>query len=308
MTLAAPMNVGLFCKTFRRDLRRFERLYASVERFDQDGMPFLVSVPASDLALFVERFGKTRVEWTTDEALVGGPIKQSWRTQQVVKLNAWRAGFADAFLMLDSDCYFIRPFRARDFLASDGSARFVISREWHKYDPKNAQLIAVLRGEAEIKPVTHEECRALASRLPEPHGIPRWKLWRDKIIKSPVHYDLGKPLRPLFGRVGGDFHVMPCPVWTLAAQQRFFEEYVQANGLSYVDLIQFYPWEYIWVAEWLLARGLPGLTPSEPFFLHFDADASIFHARSLGFRAGDLAKRYLGLQLAATHQQIESFD
>lgn len=77
--------------------------------------------------------------------------------------------------------------------------------------------------------------------------------------------------------------------------------------LDYFDLIGFSPWEYIWIGEWLLSQGLPGATPREPLFLHFDSDADIQHARALGMRVEDFARDYVGLQLAANHQDIEMY-
>src|SRR6478752_147790 len=128
------MRYGLFCKSFRNDLRRFERLYDSVEEFDRDGLPFLLSVPEGDRALFEARFGRRRLEIVTDESLVGGPIVQNWRMQQVVKLHAWTVDFAEAVVMLDSDFYFIRPFGEKDFADEHGAPRFALSRYSHRYE------------------------------------------------------------------------------------------------------------------------------------------------------------------------------
>lgn len=88
---------------------------------------------------------------------------------------------------------------------------------------------------------------------------------------------------------------------------RLFEEFIIERKLDYFDLIQFSPWEYNWTAEWLLAQGLPDAEPAEPLFLHFQLDSDIRDARSRGFRVEDFAKKYLGLTLAANHQDIESY-
>ena len=115
------MRFGLFCKSFRRDLSRVEKLVASIERFACGDISGVLSVPESDLTLFRDRIGSGRMTLVTDEAIVGRKVEQSWRTQQIVKLHAHRLGFADAWLVLDSDMTFIRDFGATDFVDPDGA-------------------------------------------------------------------------------------------------------------------------------------------------------------------------------------------
>jgi len=297
---------GLFCKSFRDDLRRFERLYASVEAHVEARLPFLVSVPRADLALFEGRFGKGRIDFVTDEALVGRDIVQSWRMQQVVKLCAWKADFADAFLMLDSDFYFIRPFGASDFLHPDGRLRFVLSRTFHKYEAGNAPLRALLRDGVSLDPVTSEECRSFPRGDTRFGDLAPWRPWLDAITR-PTYDERKKRIRRVFRRSGPDLQVMPGPIWSRAAHAAFHRDFLEPRRLDAFDLIRHAPWEYLWHAEWRLASGLEDAAPSEPLFLHFASDDAIEHARAAGLRLSDFARHYAGLSLAARHQEIEEY-
>jgi hypothetical protein len=300
------VRYGLFCKSFRNDLTRFERLYDSVDRFDRDGLPFLLSVPECDRALFESRFGRRRLEIITDEALVGRPIVQNWRMQQIVKLHAWTVDFADALVMLDSDFYFIRPFGAQDFAGENGMPRFVLSRYSHRYERDNAALLALLSDDAQLDRVTSAVCERLRAPAHRFGTLPRFRPWLDEITR-PGFYARMRRIRRVFGRSGPDYHVMPGPIWTRDAQRRFRDEFLSPRRLRYEDLVRHAPWEYVWLAEWLLATGLSDAAPSEPLFLHFASDEAIAHARAMGFKVEDFARHYVGLALASRHQEIEEY-
>jgi hypothetical protein len=300
------LRFGLFCKSFRRDVSRVEKLLASIERFARGDMGLLLSVPQSDRQLFRDRIGTDRMTLVTDEEIVGRRIKQNWRTQQIVKLYAHRMGFADTWLVLDSDMAFIRNFSVADFVDADGTVALVASRLLHLFDQHEKEVTGYLRGQHDLGTLTVEEARALAdiSRpnadiplLPRLLGAAGWPSPEARIPR----------IRRTFPRSGPELFYLPMAVWTRESLKSLETEYLEPRGLTFEDLIAYSPWEGTWIGEWEIRRGLPKRRPAESFFLHFVADSAIERARAAGFTTEHFAKRYLGLQLAAGNQQIEAY-
>ena len=121
--------VCLFCKSYSADLERAAALVESTRQFNREALRLVLCVPAKDLNAFKARIGSEGVEWVSDEEIVAHTSPDSKKrlaempgglTQQVVKSEFWRLGVAQNYLCLDSDCLFVRPFGASDFIASDG--------------------------------------------------------------------------------------------------------------------------------------------------------------------------------------------
>ena len=298
---------GLFCKSFRRDLGRFVRLFESVLAHDLDRMPFVLSVPKEDEALFRGRLGNGagRLEIVTDEQILGRASRPGWRGQQVVKLEAWRFRFADVFLVLDSDFFFVRDFGAAD-LVENGRPRFVVSRRWHLYEPGDEVLTRWVRGGEGVPPVTVDE---LAVWRGDPRAFDpfqKWRVWLDKWQGRGLKARLSH-VRRVLRRAGPDLQYMPGPIWSVGLMERFREEFLRPRRLTSADLIRLSPWECHWVGDWFVATGFEGAVPREPLFLHFDSDAGIEAARTAGLRRDDFARRYAGLAFAAGHQALEEY-
>jgi hypothetical protein len=110
-----------------------------------------------------------------------------------------------------------------------------------------------------------------------------------------------------FGRQGPDLNFLPGPVWTRDSLRAFQEEHLAPRRLGFTDVLRYAPWEAAWVGEWEFSRGCPGRFIADPYFLHFASDEAILHARASGVTRADVARRYLGIALAADHQEIMTF-
>jgi hypothetical protein len=297
---------GLFCKSFRRDVSRVEKLVASIERFARGDPACVLSVPKSDAPLFRDRIGTGRVRLVTDEEILGKRAAQNWRTQQVVKLYAHRLGFADVWLVLDSDMTFIREFDARDFVDADGTVALVASRWLHLFDRHETELGDYVRGRRELGTLSAEEARRLADGTPPPDRLPLLRRLRDAVWPSDVTSRL-RYIRETFRRSGPELYFLPAAIWTRPSLQALESDFLAPRGLRFEDMIRYAPWEGTWVGEWEIHRRLPSRRPAESFFLHFASDGAIQRARAAGFTTADFASRYVGLQLAAGHQAIEAY-
>ena len=61
------LELTLFCKSYRNDLLRVVRLAQSIRQFNSEAIPFYVSVPEQDHALFSEKLTEFDVILLTDE-------------------------------------------------------------------------------------------------------------------------------------------------------------------------------------------------------------------------------------------------
>jgi hypothetical protein len=290
----------IFCKSFRDDLERFERLLDSFHAHNVDRLPLLVSVPERDRPLFSHHFGARHFELTSDEQLVGRAVRHGWRGQQVVKLHWFRAQFAQHALLVDSDFYFIRDFRRQDFMLQSGAPRIVLSRIRHTYEPDNQALLDYLSCDTQRASVSTSECAEFRRGAPRPKLPPRLWLTLTNLGSTPYDERLER-IRRAFPRGGPGLQVMPGPIMRARLLQRLFDELLDPARISAEALIHYAPWEYQWYAEWQLAQGLDGAEPCEPLFLHFARADALQHARAAGLSERALARRYVGLAMAARH-------
>jgi hypothetical protein len=297
------VRFGLFCKTFAPDIDRFAILLESVERHAERGLPFVVSMPRSDAALFRDRFGEGRFRVVYDEDLVKDTHRRGWRTQQLVKLWAYRADFADAWLWVDSDSYFLRPFGAADFVR-DGKIAAIATHRRHVLDDHEQDILDYLDDAATTPPLTVEQVREASSWGPVQSRLSATMTrWIDA-VRSPTTNGTLPRIPRFFGRLAAPLEYLPCAVWTTESL-RSLEDHIESRyGWSFKDMINFAPWEAVWVGEWEFFRGAPGRFFIEPPMLHIREDRTILRAREIGLTAERIATRYGGVVLAARHQSI----
>jgi hypothetical protein len=256
----------LYCKSYSTDLNRVIRLAKSILQFNTKSIPFYVSVPQQDLPLFQEHLKCLNVELISDETI----IKASPRielaqvralpghiAQQIVKSEFWRLGISDAYLCLDSDAIFIRPFSASEFITLDGNPYTVI-------DEGQSLLEDAVR---------HKKSRILQD----------------------FHHE-AEQVQQLFNRHGRHYSFGPFPlVWHRAVWESLDSEYLQTRGMSVVDAIIKAPIESRWYGEALLRYQAVPLLPCQQFFkvYHYAWQLDQDIRSSVG--QGQLAKIYSGV-------------
>ena len=260
--------ICLFCKSYSADLERAAALVESTRQFNREALRLVLSVPAKDLNAFKARIGTEGVEWLGDEEIVAH-TSPDWAkrlaempgglTQQVVKSEFWRLGVAQNYLCLDSDCLFIRPFGASDFIASDGHPYSVLheGKPWRQF------------------------CLT--------HGL-GWAIRADEAEKSRA--------RELFGRSGPIYQFGPLPViWSAKVWKALADNYLAPKGWSLFDAIQAHPVEATWYGEALLAYGAIPIHPREPLFRAYLYLEDYEHDRRLGITPDIVVRDYLGVVL-----------
>jgi hypothetical protein len=128
-------RLAIFLCSYLKDLHRAARLFESIKQHNSDQLPFYIAVPSAHLSEFKSVLSDSTIHWLTQEEVFAAcPSARTAKyenipggqMQQVVKSEAWRLGIAENLLVMDSDCKFIRPFQASDFIAPDGTPYSVL--------------------------------------------------------------------------------------------------------------------------------------------------------------------------------------
>ena len=242
------------------------RLMQSIERFNKTHIPIYVSVPEADLTLFREYIGNTSAQLISDESILHASprldLAQVARmhgavAQQVVKSQFWRLGLADAYVCLDSDAVFIRPFTSSDFLAPDGYPYTVL-------DEAHDLLEDAIR-----------------------HGQPRIV---DDFVREAAS------MQQTFARNGRRYSFGPFPlVWHRKVWESLDSNYLQPRGMSFADAIMQTPIESRWYGEALLAYQAIPLRPCQALFKVYHYAWQLDQDTRRGVKQDQLSTLYCGV-------------
>lgn len=109
-------KLTIFCKSYRGDFERLSTLLNSYRKYNRDNIPFYLCVPKKDKDFL--NFNISDINLIYDEDLYTFKYKlDGWRQQQIIKHFFHRICPSDNFLIIDSDCRFIKDFFIDDFIA-----------------------------------------------------------------------------------------------------------------------------------------------------------------------------------------------
>ena len=256
----------LYCKSYSVDVLRVVRLARTIRQFNEDQIPFYVSAPRSDLPLFQEKLTGLDVQLIADEditaanpaidrqklALLSGNV-----SQQIVKSEFWRLGFAQSYLCLDSDCIFIRPFHRSEFITKALIPYTIVD------EGRDILYPSLAKGKIHIPADFRREAEEVQRHM-EREG---------------KAYNFGAN----------------CPVWDRRVWESLNTEFLEPNRLSILDLIQLSPNEMRWYGEALLRYRAIDLLPSQPFFKMYHYAWQQRFDESVGIRGDQLRQLYCGV-------------
>ena len=202
-------DLVLYCKSYRNDFLRLQRLLSSIEQYNDDQIPFYISTPVADKEMLEKILGEHgSYTWIADEDIVAANPKAVFEqyqampgglSQAIVKSEFWRLKISENYLCLDSDCVFIRPFSKADFLTADGIPFTVLHQN------KEFFQLANNRGQAKVT----ANLRAEAQRV-----------------------------QALFDRQGPEFYCAPAPfIWSAKVWESLDREYLIPKGITLWDLV-----------------------------------------------------------------------
>lgn len=256
----------LYCKSYSKDFLRLKRLLESIGLHNLDRINFYISTPAIEKSLLEQVLGISGYQWVADEDIVAANPRSDFvryremsggLSQQIVKSEFWRLGFAENYLCLDSDSKFIRDFRQSDFISDENIPYTVLHQN------KELFQIATNRGHYKVE----LDLRLEAERV-----------------------------QKLFKRIGPTFYCAPAPFnWSAKVWQSLDREYLQPNGISIWDLITpEHPESLVYGEAVMKYRAIP-LIAVEPFFRTYHYDWQFFLMKRLGETEAKLAQNYFGV-------------
>jgi hypothetical protein len=258
--------IVLYCKSYKTDLKRTVRLAQSIERFNADAIPFYISAPNEDLDLFRNSLSGLQVNFIDDDSIISAnsridaqklALLSGGKTQQIIKSEFWRLGISNAYVCIDSDSFFIRPFGRRDFISEDGTPYTVINEGLDILD------VALRNG-------------------------------KKKVIEK--FFNESESFMEIFQRTGPAFSYGPNPlIWHKAVWESLDREFLTPRGMSFLDAILLNPLEANWYGEALLKFKAIPIVPRQSLFKVYHYAWQFDSDKRNGITTNELARLYSGV-------------
>ncbi|MBY0576910.1 MAG: hypothetical protein K2P67_10005 [Gallionellaceae bacterium] len=259
-------DIVLYCKSYHRDVQRAKRLAESIRKHNAGNLPFYLSCPSSDLALFRDTIGSDGVTLLADEEIVAANTSLDQQainalpggiSQQIVKSEFWRLGICENYLCIDSDAYFIHDFSKENFLTPGGAPYTVMN------ESLELRLFGVLHQHARIARDRDTECKAIME---------------------------------IFGRTGRPYDFGPLPVvWSRHVWADLAEKFLEPQNMNFLDAMALFPSEMRWYGEALLKYRSIELWPVETLFRCYHYEQQFLDAKKSGETDEALSRIFLGV-------------
>jgi len=257
-------SFAMYCKTYSVDIDRFKVMLDSFAQHNKDNIKLYVSVPAHELNLYSEIESKiNNVVVISDEsfaepylATIGHwGMSIGYANQEICKLTFFKTGFAENYLTIDSDAYFIRDFFVSDFM----------------FDTNKPYTVLVMDKDLSC----------------ERHYRDTHWIGRQESIKR-IYQSVGLNDRRL--RTCHGMQVMNTRV--LMSLQ---DDFMTPLKLTYNDLLGIAPYEFTWYNAWFQKSKLVEEYAVEPFFKTLHMRPEYVFSRLRLLREEDLSYAYVGI-------------
>ncbi|WP_255372793.1 DUF6492 family protein [Polynucleobacter kasalickyi] len=271
--------IVLYCCTFSKDLNRVKRLMHSIARHNLDKIPVYISAPSKDIELFKNELASFQYTLLNEETILNqNPLinqsflyqQRGWIQQQIIKSEFWRLNVSDNYLVMDSDCIFIKDFTTLDFIAQDHIPYSIVHegrdilQATERFGPKKARE------------------GFLNDRLPIKEALGR---------SGPVVYDFG--YAPF--------------LWSNKVWQSLETNYLIPEKKNFLDIILECDSEFTWYGESLIKYQAIPIYPREQLFKHYHYEHQYWQDKSFGYSEDILKKDFLGIVYQSNWQTWEDF-
>lgn len=271
-------NLAIFCKTCVRDIENLKLLLSSIKQFNKDNIPVCVSISKKEKDILEPLFISydMNIEVFYDEDLLKDYTQKSfdnkfynyWIPQQIVKLNLYTTNFAEHYVIIDSDCYFIKEFCINDFISE-----------------KNIPYISVADAEKGEKLLV---------------GLVYYAFYKENNVINRV-----EKIQEFFCRKGPKIYIDMPFVYT-SEYMKHFIQYLQEKNITVEELIKICPFEMQWYLEFLIYSQLQFI-PCGAYFVPIHIETQYQILRWLGFDEQIFKKNYIGICMNKGHVKSIKF-
>lgn len=266
-------TLSFLLKSYSRDFELAKRLIESFNAHNVDRIHLYCVVPETDRAQFDALIG-SNVSVMTEESLTQYFTEESvhglrpgYINQEIVKLSFWELGLSANYFCVDSEAVFVRDFGFLDFM----------------FDTETPYTILVEDNELKVEPAyfnTHWQGREVAIR----------EIMRRVGFEDPV-------IRTCHGH----------QVFSSTVLRSFKSEFLEPNGLTYLDALRISPYEFSWYNMWLQKNKTIPIHQREPLVKVFHHEGQELEYKIRGIKPGDIARGYLAVVANSSYaRNIES--
>jgi len=241
----------------------------SFHEFNAEGLKLFVVIPKTDLELFAQ-FTCSTVEVISEDRLGAHLVdrevhgmRPGYINQEIVKLAFWELELCANYFCVDSDAEFIRPFGVEDFM----------------FDSNTPYSVLVQDLELAVEPEYFDQ------------------YWGSREAE----------LRSIAEAVGLDSRViLTChghTVFSAVVLRSFVSEFLNARSWTYVDALEFSPYEFTWYNLWLQKSRVIDVYPREPWIKVFHNQAQHMEYLLRGVTLNDIARGYLGVVVNSNYSR-----
>jgi hypothetical protein len=264
------MKFGIFIKSYKGDVGRYDYLINSIKEYNKDDIPVYTSVNDSDIDYFKSKYSEYDITFFKDSEIYNSNIVNGWYSQQIIKMNFYKMRIVDNFLQVDSDSFFIHDFYLNDFMVNDTLPYTIIheNKELKEffaktdlYNSKNSS-----NGRFWVNQGFGEASKKIR------------KLFNTEYITT--QYDYGPP---------------PC-IWSNKVWNELYKNYIEPNNLSYEHLISYSNSEQQWYGETLIALNSIPIYPKQALFKVFNYRKNYYDYVNSN-NLNDIKYNYIGICL-----------
>jgi hypothetical protein len=260
---------AMLLKSYSGDLEYAKRCIASFTRFNADGIPLYVVVPATDVAAFSALAGpqitvldeSAFLPYFTADPVQG--IRPGYINQEIVKLAFWELELAENYFCVDSDAEFIRPFHVSDFM----------------FDEHTPYTVLVEDNELKVEPRYYQQ-----------HWQGREQALRR--IQSLVGLD-----DPIVRTCHGH------QVFSAVVLRSFRDDFLAPRGWSYLNALAEAPYEFSWYNMWLQKTRVIDIHVREPLVKVFHHEGQHLEYILRGITVADIARGYVALVVNSNYSR-----
>lgn len=254
-------KIILFVKTYQPDFERVYNLLDSIDKFNKDNIPVVVSVNDDHFNLLKpDCFEKYKIY--KDSEITSTSITEGWRYQQIIKCNVYKLNICENYVAIDSDSVFIRDFYSSDFMF-DENIPYTIMQE-------------------------SKDLLEMTERL----QMDSQTIFFKRALRD---------TRPFFENKGKEWDYGPSPyIWNCNVWQHFNEVFLKDQNLSFdaffnaIEKKSFSPSDCVIYGEYLLKTKLIPLYPIGSLFkvYHYKEQFEIEESQ---LSIKQVSKIYLGI-------------